>query len=138
MMLREEQTMNSVEDVMDVERRWTAAHRNGDFATLEQLMADDYVRILPDGSLTGKAGVLAALVDEGRAWDFAAGDEYDVRLLGDTAVVVGRWRARGVSGGAPFDYAARFLSVYVRRDGRWLMLAEQSTAITSADGGEQT
>lgn len=121
--------MDSTEELLAIEREWTAAHRNGDFDTLERRMADDFVKILPDGSLAGKAEVLASLRGEHRWWDFAAGDEYDVRILGDTAVVIGRWRARGSNNGQPFDYAARFLSVYVRRDGRWLMLTEQSTAI---------
>ena len=121
--------MNDFEELLAIEREWTAAHRNGDFDTLARRMADDFVKILPDGSLADKAEVLVSLRDQHRSWDFAAGDEYDVRVLGDTAVVIGRWRARGSNNGQPFDYAARFMSVYVRRDGRWLMLTEQSTAI---------
>lgn len=121
--------MDSIEELLAIEREWTAAHRNGDFATMERLMAEDFVKVLPDGSLADKAAVLASLRDEHRWWDFAAGDEYDVRVLGDAAVVIGRWRARGSNNGRPFDYAARFSSVYVRRDGRWLMLTEQSTTI---------
>lgn len=121
--------MNDIDELLAIEREWTAAHRNGDFDTLARRMADDFVKILPDGSLVDKAEVLASLRDQHRSWDYAAGDEYDVRVLGDTAVVIGRWRARGSNNGQPFDYAARFMSVYVRRDGRWLMLTEQSTAI---------
>ncbi len=125
--------------VLAVEHRWTAAHLAGDFATLAALMAPDYIRIEPDGSTSGRAAVLAAYQPEHRHWDHAAGDEYDVRIYGDlasgdpaavlTAVVAGRWTARGVNHGEPFDYAARFLSVYVRREGRWQMVAEQSTPI---------
>jgi ketosteroid isomerase-like protein len=44
-------------------------------------------------------------------------------------VLHGRWRARGVNAGQRFDYTARFLSVYVKRDGRWQMVAAQSTPI---------
>jgi uncharacterized protein (TIGR02246 family) len=118
-----------VAEVMAVERAWTQAHLQGDFTTLARLMAEDYVRIQPDGSVAGKAASLASYVPEERTWELAEGDEYDVRVYGDTALVIGRWRARGVNHGEHFDYAARFLSVYVKRDGQWQMVAEQSTEL---------
>lgn len=112
-----------------MERAWTEAHLRGDVATIARLMADDYVKIQPDGSVLDRAAALASYVPEERAWELAEGDEYDVRLYGDTAVVVGRWTARGVNHGLRFDYRARFLSIYVWRDGHWQMVAEQSTEI---------
>lgn len=130
-------------EVLAVEQRWTAAHLAGDFGVLAELMADDYVRIEPGGAVAGRAQVLAAYRPEHRHWEHAVGDEYDVRIYGDltgdpgnesgavlTALVVGRWTARGTNHGERFDYAARFLSVYVRRGGRWQMVAEQSTPIS--------
>jgi hypothetical protein len=47
-------------------------------------------------------------VPEERAWEVAEGDEYDVRVYGDTALIIGRWTARGVNHGVHFDYQARF------------------------------
>lgn len=120
---------DSSTELLAVERAWTAAHLTGDFAAIAHIMADDYIRIQPDGSVAGKAEVLAAYDPNRRHWEHAAADEYDVRIYGETAVVVGRWSARGVNDGQAFDYAARFLSVYVKRDGRWQMVAEQSTEI---------
>jgi ketosteroid isomerase-like protein len=116
-------------EVLAVERQWTAAHLHGDVAAIERIMAEEYIRIQPDGSVAGKAAVLAAYQPDRRHWDHAQGDEYDVRIYGNTALVVGRWTARGVNNGQAFDYAARFLSVYVRRNGDWQMVAEQSTEI---------
>lgn len=124
--------MDMAAEVLAVERAWTEAHLHGDFAALAQIMADDYLRIETDGSVRDKAAVLAAYQPETRHWEYAAGDEYDVRVYGDTAVIVGRWSARGVNNGAAFDYAARFLTVYVKREGRWQMVAEQSTTIQPA------
>ena len=121
--------MNPVEEVLAIERQWTEAHLQGQSATLERLMAEDYIKIQPNGSVAGKAEVLASYQSGERVWESAQADEYDVRLYGETAVVIGRWTARGVNHGQRFDYAARFLSVYVRRDGRWQMVAEQSTDI---------
>lgn len=39
-----------------------------------------------------------------------------VRLAGETATVTGRWWAIGQNGAEYFDYAARFLSVWVQTD----------------------
>ena len=52
-----------------------------------------------------------------------------LRVYGTTAVVVGRWRDKGVNAGQPFDYAARYVSVWVKRDGEWRMVSDQSTPI---------
>jgi ketosteroid isomerase-like protein len=121
--------MEAAAEVLAAEQAWTDAHRRGDVAAIARLMADDYVKIQPDGTVVDKAASLAAYVPEERQWELAEGDEYDIRVYGDVAVVIGRWRARGVNHGVRFDYAARFLSVYVRHAGRWQMAAEQSTEI---------
>jgi ketosteroid isomerase-like protein len=122
--------MDPAQEVLAVEYAWTEAHLRGDVETLEAIMALDYLKIQSDGSLSDKKTTLASYQPDRRAWDVARGDEYDVRIYGDTAVVIGRWTARGNNDGQPFDYAARFLSIYVRRDGRWQMVAEQSTEIS--------
>jgi hypothetical protein len=95
-------------------------------------MAPDYAKIQPDGSVISREEALASYVPEERVWEVAQGDEYDVRVYGDTAVVIGRWTARGVNHGVQFDYQARFMSVYVRRGGMWQMVAEQSTEFSAA------
>jgi ketosteroid isomerase-like protein len=120
---------DDVEAVLATERAWTDAHRHGDTTTIARLMAPDYAKIQPDGSVIGREEALASYVPEERFWEVAQGDAYDVRVYGDTAVVIGRWTARGVNHGVRFDYQARFLSVYVRRGGVWQMVAEQSTEI---------
>lgn len=121
--------MDEVAQVMAVEREWTDAHLCGDVETLARLMADDYLKIEADGSVSNKAVTLEKYTPETRFWEQANGDEYVVRLYGETAIVIGRWTAQGINNGTRFDYAARFLSVYVKRAGQWQMVAEQSTAM---------
>jgi ketosteroid isomerase-like protein len=123
---------DAAREVLAVERAWTEAHLRGDVATLARLMAEEYAKIEPDGSVIGRAEALAAFVPEQRHWEIAQGDSYDVRVYGDAAVVIGRWRARGVNHGVRFDYQARFMSVYARRAGEWRMVAEQATEIAAA------
>ena len=97
--------------------------------TIDELMADDYQIIQPGGVVQGKAETLASLRSDQRHWEIAESDQHDVRVYGDTAVVIGRWRGRGINHGQPFDYAARYLCVWVKRAGRWQMVADQSTEL---------
>lgn len=119
----------AVREVIAAERAWVQAHRGLDLDALEGLMAEEYLHILPDGSVIGKQADLASYRRGDRHWDYAESDQYHVEVFGDAAVLVGRWRARGVNAGEPFDYAARFLSVYVKRAGRWQMVVAQSTPL---------
>ncbi len=119
----------AVREVIAAERAWVQAHRDLDLQALEQLMAEEYLHIRADGSVIGKQTDLASYRRGDRHWDYAESDEYRVEVFGNTAVLVGRWRARGVNAGEPFDYAARFLSVYVKRAGRWQMVVAQSTPL---------
>jgi ketosteroid isomerase-like protein len=120
----------AVQEVMQAEREWVEAHRRLDLSALDRLMGDDYTIIQPDGSVVGKQEALASYQAGKRGWDFIDSDDYQVRVYGDTAIVIGRWAAKGINNGQIFDYSARFTSIYVKREGRWQMVADQSTPIS--------
>lgn len=122
--------------VIAVERAWVEAIRAKDLAGLAAMLADEYIAIGEDGRVFDKTAELAGLARPDRWWDFAESDEYDVRIHGDAALLIGRWRAKGVNGDVAFDYAARFVAVYVRQNGQWRLAFNQSTAIPGlrADG----
>lgn len=53
-----------------------------------------------------------------------------VRIEGNTAVVTGVNSSKGRDEkGLPFDRRSRFTDVFVKRDGRWQVLATQGTVI---------
>ncbi len=117
--------------VVQSEEAWLHAHLALDVAALDRLMADEYLQVDSRGRLIGKQALLSSMASGNRHWESAAVDELIVRLYGETAVVVGRWRARGVNTGVPFDYAARYVGVWVWRDKRWQMVSDQSTEIAA-------
>lgn len=121
---------SSVEKVLRAEREWLLAHLRLDVEALDRLMAPEYVQIDSRGRAVSKKQVLESFRSGGRGWDEAHSDEHDVRVYGNTAVVIGRWRARGINAGQPFDYAARYVSVWVKSDREWRMVSDQSTPIT--------
>jgi ketosteroid isomerase-like protein len=121
---------SAVEQVLRAERGWLLAHLRLDAQALDRLMAPEYAQIDDKGRIITKEKVLAFFRSGERVWEVAHSDEHDVRVYGNTAVVVGRWRARGVNAGEPFDYAARYVSVWVKSDGGWRMVSYQSTPVT--------
>jgi ketosteroid isomerase-like protein len=118
--------------VAEAERKLAAAHLSLDLETIDRLLHPDYVILQPGGRIETKADVLASYRAGGRRWDTAEADELDIRLLGGTAIVAGRWQASGENQGEPFDYAARFLSVWFREDGRWRNIAYMATELNAS------
>ena len=119
----------SVEEVIAAERRWVQAHRDLDLEALEDMLDDDYVQIRADGSVIGKQEALESYRSGKRRWDHAESDQYRVTMIGNAAVLVGRWIGRGENEGEPFDYTARFMAIYAKRDGIWRLVADQSTPL---------
>jgi ketosteroid isomerase-like protein len=119
----------TVQEILHAEHAWARALFQLDLIAIEHLMADEYGIIQPGGAVVDKAETLASLRSQQRHWDVAYSTDHDIRVYGDTAVVIGRWVARGVNHGQAFDYSARYLCVWVKRAGRWQIVADQSTEI---------
>jgi ketosteroid isomerase-like protein len=121
--------MTDAELIAANEQAIAAAHLSLDLEVIEELYHPDFIVVQPDGMIETKAEVLDSYRSGERHWDFAEVDRLHIRITGDTAVVVGRWRGRGANRGERFDYAARFLSVWTRQDGAWRNLAYQAQEI---------
>ena len=117
--------------VVLAEHQLAAAHLQLDLKTIEHLLHPDYVIVQPGGKVETKAEVIASYNTGTRHWDTAQVDQLDIRLYGDTAMVVGRWRASGQHATERFTYVARFLSIWLKQEGRWQNIAYQSTEIES-------
>ena len=74
-----------------------------------------------------KEQLLRSYDPEKRKWQIAESTDHQVWLQGEVALLLGRWRGKGVNDGIPFDYYANFLAVYVLEQGEWRMLTEYSS-----------
>lgn len=115
--------------VIAVEQAWVEAHRNLDLDTLEHILSDQYRQIQADGKVIGKQDLLASYRSGLRNWEIAASDQYEIRLLGETALLIGRWRGKGQNQGEKFDYSARFLAVYRLEAGEWKLISDVSVPL---------
>ena len=121
--------MLTVEEVIVAEEAWAQAHLYTDKEAIDRLMHPDYTIIKPDGSIWDKETALASYVPGKRDWDEAGSSEHIIRIYGDTAIVIGLWSAKGVNNGEPFDYQARYTSLWVKDKEGLRIVSDQSTEI---------
>ncbi len=118
-----------IKEILNVERRWVEAHRNLDLDSISDILADDYRQIQADGRVIGKDELIQSYSSGNRRWEIAESDDYEVRLLGSAALLIGRWRGKGENNGEALDYTARILAVYRLDDGEWKLVSDVSVPL---------
>ena len=128
-----EQTTTAASDeqaIRAAERQWNDSRVKADVATLGRLLADDWTVVHGDGTINTKAEYLADLKSGARTLAFVKQDNFSVRIDGDTAVAAGLSDSEGTYKGRPSGGALRFTRVYLKRNGRWLMIVSHATRRT--------
>lgn len=119
-----------IQAIAVIEQRRIDALLAGDVAVLDAIIDEHCSHVESNGVSRSKADFLADVTRREFSFDLFQIDENDIRVFGDTAVVVGRYRnvARVRGAALPLKHA-RHLRVYVLRDGDWRLVAHQATAI---------
>lgn len=116
--------------VLDAERRRSEALVTRDFVALRQIVAPDIYHTHTRGVSNDFDSYFHFIENE---LSFLAGSrgELDVRLIGDVAVMQGQMRNLVLPKGRsePLETTAQVLQVWQWRDGRWQMIAFQSTSL---------
>lgn len=117
-------------DLEQIEQRLAATWKAGDCAGWGALLAAEWSVIHITGNVITKAEALE-MCRTPRPPDFDMTiDEVSIRVFGDAAVVTGRTRAT-TGGAGSVTLTIRFTDVFVRRDGRWQVVASQATRLGS-------
>ena len=98
-----------------------------DRAELERLIADDYQLHNSGGQVQDKASFIADQVAPGYKLEPFVIEEKVEKVMGDTAILGGVAQARGTSGGEPYNVRLRFIDVWAKRGGRWVVVFSQAT-----------
>ena len=110
-----------------MENEWASAISKHDTATVQTLLASDYVGVTATGNVVNKAGLIAELKKDKTEYDSVTNSGLVVREHGDAAVVVGTTTQKGKdAGGKSFSYTYRWTDTWVKRDGQWRCVASQS------------
>jgi ketosteroid isomerase-like protein len=122
------------DELLRLERDWTTAENKHDEATLRRILDEKFVATF--GTKTppyDKEGFIKAQLagDVDPTVSDTLSDQI-VIVDGDTAVVVGTDTERSTKKGEARTAVARYTATYVRRNGRWLALAEHMALVPQA------
>jgi ketosteroid isomerase-like protein len=107
--------------VAALDTQYQAAVKVNDAATMDRILADDFVLVTGRGQAFKKADLLKDARDKTTIYEHQeeeAGSQ-TVRVWGDTAVVTALLWIKGTRAGAPIDYRLWFSDTYVRTPAGW-------------------
>lgn len=105
--------------VAALDTEYQAAVEKHDLATMDRILADDFVLVTGRGKTYGKADLLQEARSGSAVYEHQSDSQQKVRVWGDTAVVTALLWAKGTNEGQPFDYKLWFSDVYVRTPAGW-------------------
>ena len=105
------------------------AQIEGDRPALERLIADDFQLVGSDGSRVGKAEHIAEFTAEGFDLDPVTVREPVAHVWADGAALGGTVDLSGTSDGRAFSVTLRYVDVWARRDGRWVVVYGQANRV---------
>lgn len=109
--------------------RWYRAWLEKDAATVERMMADDYVYVAPSGHARDRAAILRVVRAPGYRLQSWNRTDVVIRLLGDGAAVIRcRGQGEGDFEGKHFKDDHALLQAWSRVGGEWKVVLEQATA----------
>jgi ketosteroid isomerase-like protein len=92
-------------------------------------MADDFRQIRSSGDVVDKQTFLRDITSPELTSDPYTVEDFDVRILGDTALLSGTTRMTGRYRSEAFATHYRYIDIYVRRGGTWRVVSVQITPI---------
>ena len=110
-----------------LDTEYQAAVERNDAATMDRILADDFILVTG----LGKSFTKEDLLEEARSgrveYEFQRDTDQTVRVWGDTAVITAQLFAKGVENGEPFHYKLWFSDTYVKLAGEWRYVFGQAS-----------
>jgi ketosteroid isomerase-like protein len=123
--------MSSPAALKDSENRWAAALGKHDVATVEAIVATDFVGVNPKGKVQNRRGLINEMKGDKDNYTSNKNEKMDVHMFGpNLGVVVGTYREKG-SGkdGKAFDRTYRYTDTWMERGGNWQCIASQVSLV---------
>jgi uncharacterized protein (TIGR02246 family) len=113
-------------ELLELSERWYQAWLEKDAATVEHLMAEDYLYVAPNGSTLDRQAILAIINSPSYRLDHGTRTEIVTRTLGDQAAIVRhRWQGAGSFEGTSFTDDNRAVLVWEKQAGEWRIVHDQ-------------
>jgi len=110
---------SDVDKLIAIDKRMQRAFIDHDVKTLEKILTEDYVLVLGNGAERTRAPILKDVASPDLVFEINESSGWEVRVHGDTAIVVALLHQKGTNAGKPFDWVVKFSDTYVREHGEW-------------------
>ena len=128
------QRHESRHEIDQLEQVWRDAIIQRNASALDDLLADDYIAITPNGTLQSKDQTLATLRSGSIHFKSIELSDRKVRFYGQTALVTSRAEVNGTNADEKFSGAYRYTRVYVRDEqGKWKIVSFEASRIRDSD-----
>jgi len=119
------------ETVKQIEHDWVDAVKAGDADKVSEILADDWIGVGYDGTRETKKNHLAEMKSGTAKLESFEFGPMDVKVLGSVAVVQGSNTEKSTStDGKDSSGKYAWMDVFVKRDGKWVIVRSQSTEST--------
>ncbi len=120
--------------VAALDTQYQAAVKDNDSATMDRILADDFVLVTGRGKTYGKADLLAEARSGAVRYEHQEDASQTVRVWGDTAIVTALLWTKGAEQGKPFDRKLWFSDTYVRTKSGWRYVFGQASLALPDNG----
>ena len=117
--------------ILALDNSWNRALETKDTKALDLLLADTFVSVDIDGSMETKRQFLTDIKAPDYHPSQAVTEQSTVEVYGDSAVVVGVFRSKGVDKGKTYVRRERFVDTWVKINGSWKCVASVTVLIPS-------
>ena len=128
LMVSQRDTDAATRELTQIERQLAATYKRGDCDGWAALLAPDWSVIHITGEVITRAQAIETCKSGAVRLDSLESDDLSVRIFGDAAVVTGRTIA-STGGASPATVRLRFTDVFIRRSGKWLVVASHATPL---------
>jgi ketosteroid isomerase-like protein len=123
--------------VVQLEKDWVAAIAKKDVATLDRLLADDFVGTSPTAHTYTKTNAIDDLKNAKYVVESMKLDEVSVNVYGSTAVAFASQEEKSHYAGTDTSGHYHFTDVWVKKGGRWQAVASHGTRYDKPAAGEK-
>jgi ketosteroid isomerase-like protein len=113
--------------VAALDTEYQAAVKNNDAATMDRILADDFVLVTGKGKTFTKTDLLKSARDKDQIYEHQEDTEQTVRVWGDTAVVTALLWIKYTNKDGAQDYKLWFSDTYVRTKDGWRYVFGQAS-----------
>jgi ketosteroid isomerase-like protein len=116
-------------NILSLEHAWDQALQRQDVKALADIFDSGLIYVDYDGKLMTKTDYLAWVKLDTSHLQQVVSEELIVQMFGNTAIVVGAYRATGTEGGKPFLRRGRYIDTWILEGRNWICISASATPI---------